>query len=633
MPTLKTIAGVEPFPKPVKLSSDVVFIGRAKVCKIVLMDKLASRKHVKIFKIDELFYVEDLKSCNGTFLNGKELKAPTKLNSGDVIKVGEHEIIFDTTSSKAPSLTKASALTAVKTNPDEVFEPTSDVAFGAPGTVYCVNFVGSGGSFNKVLLKPITTIGRGDEADIHIDESLASRLHCQFEIKAGGLKLVDLESRNGTKVNDEFVNQQYITKDDEILLGSTKIKISSRLPLTTGEYQELKIEEALEKNMDIDQLLPTGDIDKPVYEENADLKVDYVIPILQYQLEDGSDKSFDLHKNEVTIGRSDEATLTISDKLSSRIHAKIFCDDKRYFIEDLNSRNSTKINNREVKGKIELLPGDKILIGEIEFTFVVPDEKAIVSDSAATSVVPAIPDEIAQIARKPKIARDKRYKKSATEPADYTGLIIAGVVLLVVFILAIVLIVSNNKGGGTEFPPEPKDTTDLSTDKTTGTISHHDSNGTSVKDDNNNKKDDNKINDNDVPDDDSQELTERERDQKWIWSAESKFEEKAREDFVNVKNKVVYDLLYGENFGTAYVLTNEKIKDYQNKDLDDIVKRLYEILELIDKEAKKFWEGYLRNAIKQTPEDKRAEKFKDEIIDAFEGYDKYYEPAMQMIGN
>ncbi len=630
MPTLKTIAGVEPFPKPIKLSSDVIFIGRAKVCKITLMDKLASRKHVKIFKIDESYYVEDLKSCNGTFLNGKELKVPTKLNSGDVIKVGEHEIIYDTTSSKAPSLTKSSAPTTVKPNPDEVFEPSNDVAFGAPGTVYCLNITGPAGSFSKVLLKPITTIGRGDEADIHIDESLSSRLHCQLEIKASGLKLVDLESRNGTKVNNEFVNQHYVTIDDEILLGNTKITISSRLPLTTGEYQEIKIEEALEKNLDIDQLLPTGDIEKPDFRDSAELKVNHIIPILQYQLEDGSDKTFDLHKNEVTIGRSDEATLTIADKLSSRIHAKIFRDDKRYFIEDLNSRNSTKINNREVKGKIELLPGDKILIGEIEFTFIVPDEKANKSDMSATSVAQAMPAEKERVALKPKIAREKRYKKPVSEPTDYTGLIIAGVVLLVVLILAIVLVVSNNKSGS-EFPVEPKDTTDLNNEKASGiTI---DSNTNINTDNKNNKNHKNDIKNEPIPDDDKDELTERERDQQWIWNAKSSFEENAREDFINVKNKVIHDLLYGENFGTAYVLTNEKIKEYQNKDLDEIIKRLYEILEQVDKQAKKFWEGYLRPEIKKTPEDKRLEKFKDDIIDAFEGYDKYYEPAMQMIGN
>ena len=632
MPTLKTIAGVEPYPKPIKLSSEVVFIGRAKICKIALMDKLASRKHVKIFKIDESYYVEDLKSCNGTFLNGKELKVPTKLNAGDVIKVGEHEIVYDTSSSKAPSLTKSSAPTKVKSNPEEVFESNNDVAFGAPGTVYCLNITGPAGSFSKVLLKPITTIGRGDEADIHIDESLSSRLHCQLEIKASGLKLVDLESRNGTKVNNEFVNQHYVTIDDVILIGNTKITISSRLPLTTGEYQEIKIEEALEKNLDIDQLLPTCDIDKPDYRDSAELKVDHIIPILQYQLEDGSDKSFDLHKDEVTIGRSDEATLTIADKLSSRIHAKISRDNKRYFIEDLNSRNSTKINSREVKGKIELLPGDKILIGEVEFTFIVPDEKVNNSDMSATSVAHSEPVEKERVTLKPKIAREKRYKKPVSEPTDYTGLIIAGVVLLVVLILAIVLVVSNNKGGS-EFPPEPDEDTSFLNEKATGTVVDPDNNYNNNTNDNNKNHTNNVVEPVDDDDDDDTELDEKERDQKWIDSAESSYEFNAREDFIRIKNKVVHDLLYGENFGSAYVLTSEKIKDYQNKDLDEIIERLYEILELIDKEAKKFWEGYMRPEIKKTPEDKRVEKFRDEIIDAFEGYDKYYEPAMQMIGN
>ena len=47
-----------------------VFIGRSSRNDIQIKDKMISRKHLKIFKTGESFCVEDLRSTNGTLLNG-----------------------------------------------------------------------------------------------------------------------------------------------------------------------------------------------------------------------------------------------------------------------------------------------------------------------------------------------------------------------------------------------------------------------------------------------------------------------------------------------------------------------------------------------------------------------------------
>lgn len=48
-----------------------VFIGRSSHNDIKINDIKLSRKHLKIFKVGESFYIEDLQSTNGTLLNGK----------------------------------------------------------------------------------------------------------------------------------------------------------------------------------------------------------------------------------------------------------------------------------------------------------------------------------------------------------------------------------------------------------------------------------------------------------------------------------------------------------------------------------------------------------------------------------
>ncbi|MEI6043897.1 MAG: FHA domain-containing protein [Chloroflexota bacterium] len=57
-----------------------------------LDDGAASRRHFSIWKekSDGFFYVQDLESSNGTSLNGQDLEpgTPTRLNQGDIIKIG-----------------------------------------------------------------------------------------------------------------------------------------------------------------------------------------------------------------------------------------------------------------------------------------------------------------------------------------------------------------------------------------------------------------------------------------------------------------------------------------------------------------------------------------------------------------
>ena len=80
--------------------------------------------------------------------------------------------------------------------------------------------ISDGGSRREVeLADPITIAGRSSDNRIHIDDKQASRRHCQIEKIEFGYKLVDLESRNGTRVNDRVVNQALLRPGDRITIG------------------------------------------------------------------------------------------------------------------------------------------------------------------------------------------------------------------------------------------------------------------------------------------------------------------------------------------------------------------------------------------------------------------------------
>ncbi|TET94249.1 MAG: FHA domain-containing protein [Desulfobacteraceae bacterium] len=76
--------------KTFDLDGETVFIGRSSRNDIQIKDVTISRKQIKIFRIGKKFLVEDLKSTNGTMING-ELIEPGEgfeVDEGDTISIG-----------------------------------------------------------------------------------------------------------------------------------------------------------------------------------------------------------------------------------------------------------------------------------------------------------------------------------------------------------------------------------------------------------------------------------------------------------------------------------------------------------------------------------------------------------------
>lgn len=68
-------------------------------------------------------------------------------------------------------------------------------------------------------------VGRGEKADLRIQDNLASRSHCQFIPMANGRWLInDMDSRNGTRVNGEVVKKKILEHNDNIQIGHTLIR-------------------------------------------------------------------------------------------------------------------------------------------------------------------------------------------------------------------------------------------------------------------------------------------------------------------------------------------------------------------------------------------------------------------------
>jgi len=70
-------------------------IGRGPENTVVLNDNLLSRRHAAIYKEENHYWIEDLESKNGVYLNGKRISGREKLLHGSLIKMGSSIFRFE----------------------------------------------------------------------------------------------------------------------------------------------------------------------------------------------------------------------------------------------------------------------------------------------------------------------------------------------------------------------------------------------------------------------------------------------------------------------------------------------------------------------------------------------------------
>lgn len=86
-------AGVDEMRYPI--SSRVSYIGREDMNQVIIQNEAISKKHAKLTFADSKFYIEDLSSSNGTFLNGTRVHTRTALRNGDLIRLGAVIVKFE----------------------------------------------------------------------------------------------------------------------------------------------------------------------------------------------------------------------------------------------------------------------------------------------------------------------------------------------------------------------------------------------------------------------------------------------------------------------------------------------------------------------------------------------------------
>jgi len=183
-----------------------IYIGRSKQCALRLDSADISARHARMGFENGEFWVEDLGSTNGTFVNNQQISGRVNVGAGVPIVLGREISVFGVTAEEQIGRTvQAPSLVTRRPEPEPVSFPAlvslSQVARPA-----------------RLLLRPGTkvNIGRDPASDMWLGAPHISRLHCAVTMTDTGSLAVSDHSTNGTAYDGGLLR-----KGDLLSVGST----------------------------------------------------------------------------------------------------------------------------------------------------------------------------------------------------------------------------------------------------------------------------------------------------------------------------------------------------------------------------------------------------------------------------
>jgi pSer/pThr/pTyr-binding forkhead associated (FHA) protein len=214
------------------------------------------------------------------------------------------------------------------------------------------------------FLKDSLTIGRKPENDIPVDNLAVSGFHARIDKTGGEYILTDLQSTNGTFVNDDKVTSHKLKHGDNIIIGKHVL-------LFVASGQERKAKEEEQMDLDKTMLLDTAKQRELLSKQKAPIaEAQKAEKIGVLSFIDGSDKGeIELSKKLTRIGKSENSEVRLSGMFIGATSATVSKRPSGYTISFAGGLAKLKVNGEIVKESVPLKDFDTIELGSYKFQF------------------------------------------------------------------------------------------------------------------------------------------------------------------------------------------------------------------------------------------------------------------------
>jgi NADPH-dependent 2,4-dienoyl-CoA reductase/sulfur reductase-like enzyme/pSer/pThr/pTyr-binding forkhead associated (FHA) protein len=192
-----------------ELAGATAIVGRDPQSALALQDPQVSFTHAQLSRNGPYFYLRDLGSSSGTWLNGAPITTPTRLRDGDRLRIGRVEIVARISGGTPPPSMHPASLFAAG--------PVSDGA-----TPHIEVRSGQSLGLGFALTTSPMTIGRDANCTIRLDDESIAPHHATLQAAGGGWAIADAPGRGSTSLNGRPVGSGVwapLNAGDVVLLG------------------------------------------------------------------------------------------------------------------------------------------------------------------------------------------------------------------------------------------------------------------------------------------------------------------------------------------------------------------------------------------------------------------------------
>jgi len=218
--------------------------------------------------------------------------------------------------------------------------------------------------------RPVT-IGRAPDNDLSVDNLAVSNYHAKIYYEAGRMVVEDLDSLNGTFVNDLRIERATLHDGDKIHIGKHTIKVDTSgdapLPWDSGRktaaprINETMVLDTKERRQMLQQAAAMGE---SMQFAAARVKV----PTLMVLGGNTDQKEYILTNKLTVIGKSAMATVRLKGWFKPQMAAQINQRDDGYYLGPGDKVPS--VNGKAISGPARLSDGDVIEVSGVKLNFI-----------------------------------------------------------------------------------------------------------------------------------------------------------------------------------------------------------------------------------------------------------------------
>ncbi len=234
--------------------------------------------------------------------------------------------------------------------------------------------------FGNTALKEVplgtrpVTIGRAPDNDIPIDNLAVSNYHARVYVEAGSLVIEDLNSLNGSFLDDIRIERAMLKDGDTILIGKHHILVDQEhdatLPMDgwrkapAPRVNETMILDTNERRKMLEMAAMAG--------ERSQLAPERLrVPTLTVLRGRTNQKEYRIAGKLTVIGHSKMATIRLRGWFTPEIAAQINKHEDGYYLA--RGDRVPKINGVQIEGLTRLNDGDLIEVGRVRLNFLYRD--------------------------------------------------------------------------------------------------------------------------------------------------------------------------------------------------------------------------------------------------------------------